>query len=115
MKRFRLQKRTIFTSVAIFVAFVVWVTIVAPFLLRIPSDFRYEADIVSVDNFFDEETQSFSGAQNSVTRFRYEASDEANGVLNVKNVFDVRTIAGEKIFSVERVYGIDSISGKHTP
>ncbi len=50
----------------------VWIFFIAPFLLRIPSDFRYRADMISVDNFYDEKTGDFHGEQYSDTQFSYE-------------------------------------------
>lgn len=52
--------------------FPVWVFFITPFLLKIPDDFSYRADIISVDNFYDEKIADFQGEQYSDTKFSYE-------------------------------------------
>jgi hypothetical protein len=85
-----------------------------PFLCGfISPDFSYEAEIFSVDNFYDETISDFGGDQISVTRFSYNTIGQRNGVLEIQNVFDVRTPSGDPIFAVERVYGVDPRTGEH--
>lgn len=56
--------------------FLLWVFFIAPFLLKIPNNFSYQADIVSVDNFYDEKIADFRGEQYSNTKFSYEVVDK---------------------------------------
>lgn len=92
----------------------VWIFFIAPELTKIPDDFQYKAPILSIDNFYDAEKQDFGGEFYSSTKFSYEAVEKQNGILIIKNIFDVRKFTGEKIFAVERSYGIDPKTGKHT-
>ncbi len=92
---------------------VLWVWLVAPVLTKIPSDFSYKANIISLDNFYDEEKKEFFGEKRSVTSFYYEVTDKNKDILTIKNVFDVRKVTGEKIFAVERSHDVDAITGKH--
>ena len=103
----------IFFIGALILAIPAWIWIVAPQLTKLPNDFSYRADVASLDNFYDEAKHEFSGEKRSVTKFSYEATGEKDGILNIKNVFDVGKITGEKIFAVERLYGIDPKTGKH--
>ncbi len=106
--------RKIIIIVGLLILFcLVWLWIIAPRFLKLHKDFSYKADIFSLDNFYDEIKQQFSGEKRSVTKFSYEVTDEKDGVLTVKNLFDVRKVTGEKIFAVERLYGIDPNTGKH--
>ncbi len=108
------KKNIIFAAVLIIVVAVpVWIWVLAPQLTKLTKDFSYRADILSLDNFYDEAKQQYSGEKRSVTKFSYEVTDKKNGTLVVKNIFDVRKLTGEKIFSVERLYGINSVTGKH--
>ena len=91
----------------------VWFFFVTPALLSIPSNFSYRADIDSHDNFYDESKGQYSGKIKSKTQFYYEVVSKQEHILLVKNVFDVRKPTGERIFSVERLYGIDPKTGKH--
>ncbi len=97
----------------VLVAIVLCFLIIAPQFKKLPKDFSYEADVVSLDNFYDEAKQQYSGEKRSVTKFSYEVTGIKDGMLAVKNVFDVRKITGEKIFAVERLYGIDPKTGQH--
>lgn len=90
-----------------------WIWLIAPWLTRLSEDFSYRADIISTDNFYDEAVQAFSGKKRTVTNFSYEVTGQQQGNLIVKNVFDVHAITGEPIFTVEHLYGIDPITGKH--
>jgi putative tryptophan/tyrosine transport system substrate-binding protein len=94
-------------------ACILWLGIAVPLLRRLPANFTYSADVLSIDNFYDEEKGAFTGATRSVTRFTYDVIGKVRGALLVRNVFDVRTVSGEKIFSVERLYGIDPRTGRH--
>jgi hypothetical protein len=109
-------KKILFAAAAIFLlAIPVWLYGVAPRLTQLPSDFSYEAEIFSVDNFYDETAGDFGGDQISVTQFSYNAAGKRDGVLEIQNVFDVRTPSGDPIFAVERVYGVNLATGKHVP
>ena len=72
-----------------------------------PEGFRYEADIYSRDQFFNEKEGRFGGEVLSLTRFLYEVAERRGDTLIVRNAFDVRRPTGERIFSVQRLYGVD--------
>ncbi len=59
----------------VFISLPIWFFLIAPFLLKIPTDFSYKADIISVDNFYDEKNDDFQGEQYSNTQFSYEVVD----------------------------------------
>jgi putative ABC transport system substrate-binding protein len=84
-----------------------------PFLLHMDKSFSYTADVLSLDNFFDEKSGKFNGESRSVTTFGYRFVREEGKVVIMKNFFDVRTVDGEKIVAVERNYGIDPYSWAH--
>jgi hypothetical protein len=110
----RLNRKISFVIVSIFLtAAALWQWVVVPIRAQLPSDFQYRAEIFSIDNFYNEIKQGFSGGAISVTNFSYDAVDKKDGVVLVKNVFDVRTINDEEIFSVERLYGVDPKTGRH--
>lgn len=92
-----------------------WLYLVVPHFERIPSDFSTTAEIFSLDNFYDETQQKFHGAAISKTQFSYQALSDTDheNIIVVKNLFDVRTMTDEKIFQVERLYGIDVNTGQH--
>lgn len=90
-----------------------WHFVIAPNRFRITDDFSYSASVVSRDNFYDDQTAGYSGELVSNTTFAYQAQSVKDGVVNVKNTFNVRDASGAKIFSAERVYGIDQQTHKH--
>jgi len=91
----------------------VWVWLIAPVLNKLPEDFSFSADIVSIDNFYNEEIKAFSGNQYSKTKYKYDTVSVDSDSLVVKNIFDVRSPEDQPIFSVERLYGIDRNTGMH--
>jgi len=106
-------KDSIIGVVILLILLPLWYFLVVPEFEKMPTDFSYEADIFSVDNFYDEEKGDFVGEQISKTHFSYEVDSIEDGIIIMKNTFDVRTIAGDKIFTVERLYGVDPKTGKH--
>ena len=106
-------RRILILSTIFAVITIVWQLVVAPYLLRLPDDFSYEASVVSRDNFYNEQLAGFDGTTISDTKFSYRVTGKNNGTLEVNNFFDVRTTAGDKIFAVERTYGIDQQSQMH--
>lgn len=92
-----------------------WVFWAQDELNEMPPDFSYSAEITSIDNFYDESRNEYTGEQYSKTNYSYEAikSDDQNIIL--KHIFDVRTLNDEAIFQVEREYGVDRYTGKHVP
>ena len=90
-----------------------WIGVVVPYLTKLPDDFSYRVNLLSFDDFYDEKTQQFSGPKRSASTFSYEVVKRKQHVLIVKNIFNVHTVTGEKIIAVERLYGIDPLSGRH--
>ncbi len=81
--------------------------------MKIPDDFHYQADITSVDNFYDEWLGDFQGEQYSNTKFSYELVSKNWSVFTIKNIFHVTAPDGKTIFKTEPLYGIDSFTWKH--
>lgn len=104
-------------------ALIILVTIIAiafcrweilPDVQKLPSDFSYNANVFSVDNFYDETEKRFSGEILSITKFSYSTlKKDEDGDLIIQNIFEVRKPSGKKIFSVERLYGVNPYSGNH--
>lgn len=92
-----------------------WTTIIVPRFLVVPHDFTYVASIDSTDNFYNAVTKQFGGPEKTKTTFYYNVVSRANDVVLIRNVFDVRTGAGEPVFDVGRIYAIDSRTGMHVP
>jgi PAS domain S-box-containing protein len=111
----RKAERALYFGLGFAALAVVWHFVIAPQTFRLPSDFSYTASVISHDNFYDEQAGRYSGETTSNTKFGYSATAEKDGVLNIKNTFDVRSPAGDKIFAAERNYGIDRASRQHVP
>lgn len=99
------------TLLALLVPF--WNLVVKPELKKIPADFTYEANLFSVDNFYDNEKREYSGEEVSKSFFSYSVLSKKDDVLLIQNNFEVSTLAGEKIVDIENVYGIDKYTGRH--
>ncbi len=107
------KKPTIIIGFLLLVTIPVWIWLIAPQLTKLPADFSYKADVLSLDNFYDATKQAYTGQQRSVTTFSYNVTEVKNNVDIVQNIFDVRTVTGEKIVAIKRLYGIDPKTGKH--
>ncbi len=92
-----------------------WLNIIAPNRLRLADEFKFEAEVISVDNFYDLEAGAFKGEEFSRTTFEYKTLNATAESLVIANIFDVRTIDGAPIFSVTREYGINRYTGEHIP
>lgn len=91
----------------------IWNLFFADYLKMLPSDFSYEAALLSVDNFYDDDDEKFLGDEISKSEFSYEVIDQKENVLIVENFFEVFTFEGQKIISVSRILGIDKYTGAH--
>lgn len=91
----------------------IWILYIAPALKKIPDNFTYSADILSIDNFYDEKAQKFEGEHISKTIFSYSVFVKKPKELIIKNVFDVHKLSNKPIFSVTRFYYINPYTGQH--
>ncbi|GEM_PF-5542546 len=111
----RRHKITMFLGFALILFIPIWFLGVAPGLTKLPADFSYKVLVLSRDNFYDAERQEFSGEIVSNTEHSLQVIGEQNGVLLIKNIFEVQKSDGEEIFSVKRIYGIDPKTRGHVP
>lgn len=111
----RLEKRLTGAAIFLFIFGILWSFILTPKFLSLDDDFKYTADILSVDNFYDKGKEQFSGEQISKTVFRYDVFAKQGNILLIRNVFEVRNAEGLPFFSVERFYRIDRKTGAHAP
>lgn len=84
--------------------------VLTAYFTQLSADFTYSVDIISLDNFYDEEADAFSGDRRSVSTFTYSAVELEGRTLDIENTFDVRTISGDPIISIKREYQVDSYS-----
>jgi len=113
LKKEAVPKHVILMIVISFLVICILLFFAKPMLETIPDNFHYEAEIFSLDNFYDSELGDFSGEQMSKTKFSYEVIAKNGDILMIKVLFDARQITGDKIFSVERLYGINRKTGEH--
>ena len=104
--------------IASFVLLIIGVFLFTKFFLvsyvtQLSSDFTYNADIISLDNFYDDEVDAFSGDTRSVSTFSYSVIGSEGRTLDIQNKFDVRTLTGNPIISLKRNYQVDSHSWIH--
>lgn len=90
-----------------------WSLKITPELKKIPDTFSYTAEILSVDNFYDEHIKKFEGWHFSKTDFSYKVIAKNPSYLMIKNSFNIRDISEQPIFSTSRLYYIDPYNGEH--
>ena len=96
-------------------AIAVWMYLISPQLARFDHEFSYEAILDSEDNLYDASTGAFTGDQPTRTKFTYTAEEIEADHLIIRNDFEVTTLGGQKLFTASRHYGINPITGAHTP
>lgn len=115
VKIVEMKKKAIIFAILVLAAIPVWIWGVVPELEKLPEDFFFTADIVSTNDFYDEENKEFSGEQYFKTEYQYKAVSSDRDSLVVKNIFIDRTRDKQPFFSIDRLYGIDRKTGAHTP
>jgi hypothetical protein len=91
----------------------VWRIWIANELLALPDDFSYEAELISVDNFYDQENDKYLGQEYSTATFEYKTVSTTKLGTLIENAFHVSNSNGEELISIHRAYGIDPVTGKH--
>lgn len=107
-----LKKLLLILGISIF-SISVWIFGIAPQLTKLPHDFRYSADIFSQDNFYDEKTHQYTGPVYTKTHFSYGVEQIQKNAYIIQNKFDVKTPDGKKVFTVERLYGVNPYTRTH--
>lgn len=107
------NKKYFFLSIFFALAALVWSSFLDTKFTALQQNFDFNAELVSTDNFYDEASKKYSGEQKSIGRLAYESAGVKDGVLLVKNNFEIKNLSGEKIVSIERLYGVDPISREH--
>lgn len=113
LKHRMLNKKFLGLGGIFFLLLWIWLCWIAPYLLAVPKDFSFKANIISVDNIYDEARGNYSGGFYSKTTYRYDTVSIENDVSEIKNSFEVRNLDDELIFATERLYGIDRLTGQH--
>lgn len=112
LQRKKLIRASILMAIIVGLLFA-WFSFVAPQFVRFTHPFSYNVAVDSFDNFYSQEVGSYSGEQKSDSTFTLESTRGENGLLLIKNTFDVRTQTGEPIFSTEKIYNVNEVSRKH--
>lgn len=110
------RKKAILLSLFFFfvVTVLLWAGFADVLVPYVKPDFTYTADILSQDNFYNIEKKAYDGAQRSVSHFYYEVLDYTS-YATIQNSFDVRTVDGDPIISIEKQYAIEKTTGRHIP
>lgn len=91
----------------------VWRFWISEYLLRLPNDFTYEAELISVNNFYDQTKQVYLGQESSSTFFSYETIENTKVGMVIENRFQVVSGTGQEIINIQRTYGINPQTGAH--
>lgn len=87
--------------------------LIAPLFTQIPDNFSFDADLVVVNDVYDPVRGAYEGGVYTQADYLYEAIGTKEGVVNIQNRLNLRTLDNEPIASIEHVYGIDRTTGKH--
>ncbi len=83
-------------------------------IYQLDADFKYSAQMVSVDNLYDADKNRFTDEITTESKFTYKTIKTYDDIHLIKNEFEVRNpFTDEDIFTVVRIYGIDSKTTRH--
>lgn len=107
--------KRIFLILALFciLAIPVWSLWIGPYFTQLSANFSYQANLLSLDNFYNPKAKKFEGEHISKTRFSYRVITKKKNYLLIENSFSVRTLSNKPIFSVTRLYSIDPYHLSH--
>jgi CHASE1-domain containing sensor protein len=112
----RISTRIVFTAAGLCAAALLWRFAAAPAFRAMPDDYRYVADVVSYDDWFDEDSGVFSGplkSESRLTCYRIGEEDGAATLSCLSQLFSSET--GRPALTIERRYAIDPGSWEHVP
>jgi putative ABC transport system substrate-binding protein len=110
------RKSYYFNFICIFFALLtiyIWIFWIAPEFKKIPDNFSYSANILSLDDFYNEQSKEFEGKHVSKTTFTYKVLSKTSSYLIINNSFEVSKLSGQPIFSVSRLYYVNPYDGRH--
>lgn len=107
------SRRRILISLILLGCIPLWICGVVPFIKSYSTGVEFSYDLFSLDNFYDENSQQYTGEERSVAKLQYSFNRNEEGDFIATNVFDVRTVNGEQIVQITRKYGIDPYTGMH--
>lgn len=105
--------KQIATIVGLIFFSIIWKFFIAPQITKIPRNFSYSANVISVDNLYESDISAYRGEQYSKTNFSYSVIARDGDILTIKNTFDVRSLGGQQLYKNEPLYGIDAVTGAH--
>lgn len=91
----------------------IWVWLIAPVLTSLPTDFSLSAELVAIDDAYNQERGTYTGGVYSKIDYTYETISSKDGVSTIRNRFTVRTPDDEPISAVERSYGVNQKTGAY--
>jgi putative tryptophan/tyrosine transport system substrate-binding protein len=91
----------------------IWHFFAVPEITKIPKDFYYKAEVISLDNFYDAEKGDFLGESRGVTTFTFETEKTSSEISSIRSVYDARTVDGDLIVTFDELYNIDRKTGKY--
>jgi CHASE1-domain containing sensor protein len=110
----RLSRRAASAALGLVVLAALWVIFVRPTLGALPADFRYEADVVAYDDWFDESSRVFSGPLKTESRLTCDRLDSGGAAATVDCRSQLISNSTDRpSFTVERRYAIDQRTWAH--
>lgn len=91
----------------------IWIYLIAPELTRIPNDFSYHANILSINNFYNEKLNKFEGDQISKIIYNYDVLAATSNYLLLQNKFVLSTQGNKPILMAVKKYIISPYNSKN--
>lgn len=90
-----------------------WHFWISKYFLSLEKDFTYEAELISVNNFYDQEKEAYSGQQYSRSFFKYTVLETTKSGFLIENQLQSFDSEENEISLIKREYGINPRTGEH--
>ncbi|MFN8015820.1 MAG: porin PorA family protein [Acidimicrobiia bacterium] len=103
------------TISAIFIIITIfWNLTISNQLTELTPKYSYVADVKSFDNFYDRQTARYTGDTESFSEFSYRVVSSSGDKYKIENLFRVKSLRGDTIFSAKKKLDINSETQKLT-
>lgn len=92
-----------------------WRFWISEYFLALPKDLIYEAELISINNFYDQTRGVYLGQEYHVGFLNISALETTKVGMLVENQFQILSEAESNLFEIKRIYGIDPQTGAHIP
>lgn len=112
-KKINGSSKPIFLILCVLLFLTLWQWKLFPYSEQIARDFNYSADIISSEEIYNENTESYEPETNFDAKLKYKTIAKEDGVLLMNATYEKLDKLGNIVSSISKQYGIDPKTGAH--